>query len=249
VAFTSNSPRIVGGDPNKTYDVFLRDLPPVPVLTPVSLDLGAGAVGTTSAPGAATLANAGWSRLAVTGSSIGGGDKKDFRIVLDGCKDRVLRRNEACSVSVVFSPTAKGTRTATLAIADNHTGSPRTVRLRGQASQARLKLDPEIGPPGIVTVATGTGFPPGSLVSLRWSEGMTPTMADVTADEKGRFSVQVLVFHNDRTGPRDLIAESATGSGFPPTTAEMLVVKPTTVPPMFAQLRIVDLPIVLVMRG
>ena len=86
-------------------------------------------------------------------------------------------------------------------------------------------------------------------MALRWSEGITPDLPEITADDKGRFSVQVLVFHNDRTGPRELIAESATGTGFPPATAEMLVVKPTTVPPTFARLRIVDLPIILVMRG
>jgi hypothetical protein len=249
VAFASDGPRILDGDQNKTYDVFLRDLPPVPVLTPATLDLGAGAVGTTSAPGAATLANAGWSPLSVTKASITGGDKGDFQLVADGCAGRQLRRNEACTVSVIFTPKAKGTRTSTLAIADSHTGSPRTVRLRGRASQAKLRLSPEIGPPGIVTIATGTGFPPGAPVVLRWSEGITPNLPAITADDNGRFSVQVLVFHNDRTGPRELIAESATGTGFPPATAEMLVVKPSTVPPTFARLRIVDLPIILVMRG
>jgi hypothetical protein len=150
---------------------------------------------------------------------------------------------------VIFTPTVKGTRTSTLAIADTHTGSPRTVRLRGRASQAKLRISPEIGPPGIVTIATGTGFPPGATVRLRWSEGLTPTMADVVADEEGRFSTQVLVFHNDSTGPRALIAESATGTGFPPATAEMLVVKPSTVPPTFARLRMLNLPVILVMRG
>ena len=148
VAFASNGNRILDDDPNNTYDVFLRDLPPVPVLTPPTLDLGAGAVGTTSAPGAATLANAGWTPLSVTKASITGGDKGDFKLVADGCAGRQLRRNEACTVSVIFTPKAKGTRTSTLAIADSHTGSPRTVRLRGRASQAKLRLSPEIGPPG-----------------------------------------------------------------------------------------------------
>ncbi len=249
VAFASDGSRILDGDPNKTYDVFLRDLPPVPVLTPATLDLGAGAVGTTSAPAAATLANAGWSPLTVTGARLSGGDKSDFRIVADGCDDRALKRNEGCSVSVVFAPTARGTRTATLEITDTHTGSPRTVRLRGRASQARLKLDPAIGPPGIVTIVTGTGFPPGARVLLRWSEGITPTLPEITADDKGRFSMPVLVFHNDRTGPRDLVAESATGTGFPPASEEMLVVRPSTVPPTFGLLRVVDLPIMLVIRG
>ena len=249
VAFASDSTVLVNGDDNKAYDVFLRDLPPVPVINPATLDLGSRAVGTESLPLAATLGNAGWSPLTVTGATIAGTNKADFRVVADGCKDRRLARNEACSVSVVFKPTGKGARAATLQVADTFTGSPRTVRLRGRASLAKLTLDPPIGPPGIVTIAEGSGFPPNSQVRLRWTIGITPRLATVVADGSGRFRVPVLVFHNDRTGRRELSAEAVDGTAFPAVAASMLVTKPAVIPPRFDIIRIIDLPLVLVFRG
>lgn len=249
IAFASTSPSLVRGDSNEAPDVFLRDLPPAPEISPAVLDLGSQPVGSASLPAAAVLRNAGWSPLKVTGASLGGPARRDFRIVADGCRGRLLRRDEACTVSVQFKPVAKGTRTATLAVADSHAGSPRTVRLRGQASQAKLVLDPRIGPPGFVTIAKGAGFPPGARVRLSWSEGITPPLGDVVADANGSFRVQVLVFHNDVTGPRDLVAEPVSATAFPAVSTPMLVTPGSTVPPAFAILRIVDLPFMLVIRG
>ncbi len=252
IAFASDSTTLVRGDGNETFDVFLRDLPPSPVINPATLNLGAATVGTESLPLAATLANGGWSPLTVDGASLTGGNKGDFRVVADGCAGRRLARNEACSVTVVFAPTAKGPRTTTLAVADSFAGSPRTVRLTGRAAQpinARLTLDPPLGPPGIVTIAEGTGFPPGAVVRLSWSQGITPHLRDVTADAKGRFRIPVLVFHNDRTGQRELQAEAVAGTGFAPVRAPMLVTRGSVVPPRFDIVRIIDLPLVLVIRG
>jgi len=249
VAFASDSPQLVDRDTNKAFDAFLRDLPPLPVINPSTLDLGSRAVDTESLPLAATLGNGGWTPLRVTGARISGPNRDDFRIVADGCRARVLRRNEACTVSVVFRPRGKGTRTATLEVADGFAGSPRTVRLRGRASQASLELDPPIGPPGIVTIVTGSGFPPGTAVSLSWSRGITPTMDPVVTDARGAFRVPVLVFHNDRTGARELLAASLDGTAFPSVSATMLVTRPSVVPPRFELLRFIDLPFVLVIRG
>ena len=249
VAFTSNSPNLVDGDGNEVHDVFLRDLPPVPVITPATLNLGSRAVDTESLPLAATLGNAGWSPLQVSGATITGANRDDFGIVADGCRARELRRNEACTVSVTFHPLGKGTRVATLEVADDFGGSPRTVRLRGLASKGEIVLDPPIGQPGIVTVAEGSGFPPNTPIVLSWSQGITPRMEPVVTDARGAFRVQVLVFHNDRTGPRELRAVPFDGTAFPPVAATMLVTRPTAVPPQFAILRFIDVPLVLVIRG
>ncbi|HYO43974.1 MAG TPA: hypothetical protein VES19_12315 [Candidatus Limnocylindrales bacterium] len=249
VAFASDSVVLVDGDGNEAFDVFLRDLPPSPVINPATLELGSRAVGTESLPLAATLGNAGWMPLAVTGATISGASRADFRIVADGCAGRSLRRNEACSVSVVFLPTATGARAATLEVADAFAGSPRTVRLRGSASQARLTLDPPIGPPGIVTIAEGSGFPPNTAVRLAWTIGITARLGTIVTDAAGTFRVPVLVFHNDRTGRRELAAEAVDGSAFPSVAATMLVTKPPVIPPRFDIIRIIDLPLVLVIRG
>lgn len=92
-----------------------------------------------------------------------------------------------------------------------------------------LKLNPPLGPPGFVTLALGTGFPPGSTVKLVWSVGISaPTNAVVAGN--GTFAVQMLVFHRDRLGPRDLVA---TGPGFAPVKAAFTVVPGTQQPDDF----------------
>jgi hypothetical protein len=108
-------------------------------------------------------------------------------------------------------------------------GAPVTV------IQPVLNLDPPIGPPGFVTIATGTNFPPGAVLTLVWREGLSaPT--EITVDSFGRFQAQVLVFHKDRLGPRLLVAVRVRGgAAFGDVVArqEFLVVPPTQGPPKF----------------
>lgn len=249
VAFYSNAPTLVQGDDNKTFDVFIRDFPPVPLLNPAVVEFGTRAVGTDRVPGAAVLVNAGWGPLTVAAVSVDGPARADYRIEANGCTTRILYRAEACTVTLSFSPAKAGARTATLKIADSHTGSPRTARLSGRGSLATLVLDPPVGRPGLVVMATGSGFPPGAQLRLRWSIGLTPSLPVVTTDARGRFRVQVLVFHNDRIGRRDLVAESVGGSPFPPVEAPLLVTKPSMGPPGFLLQRMIGLPLVLLIRG
>ncbi len=249
VAFASTSPNLVDGDSGTTADVFLRDLPPAPVLNPPVLDLGARAVGTVALPAAVLYTNLGWSPVTVGKATISGPAAGDFSVVADGCDGRTLRRSEACTISVDFAPSAKGSRSATLEVPDDFTGSPRTTALTGAGSKAALTLDPAIGPPGIVVVVHGGGFPAGSSVRLRWSAGITPTLAPIVADASGSFEVQVLVFHSDVTGPRDLVAEPVDGTAFPPVSGRMLVTMPSVTPPGFLLRRFIDLPLMLVIRG
>ena len=167
VAFTSLSPRLVANDKGGFADVFLRDFPPAPRLVPPAIDFGSLAVGAPGAPAAATLRNDGWGPLVVRPATIGGPARTDYDVLADGCNGRTLHRTEACTVTVSFTPSAPGARTATLAVPYVFSSSPRTSRLSGSGKKApvvrqgRLKIDPDIGPPGTVTIATGTGFAAG----------------------------------------------------------------------------------------
>lgn len=254
VAFASDSPRMAKGDRGTFTDVFLRDRvpvppvpaatpppqtakPPAPTITPPELDLGSLALGAAGAPGAAVLTNAGGSPLRVIGASITGVQASSFSIVMDGCADRVLAPGEGCSVSVVFMPDGEGDRSARLEIADAYAGSPRTVRLLGRVSRGMVTLDPPIGPPGMVVVAIGSGFPAGIGINLAWSDGITPDLGEIVTDANGGFRVGVLVFHNDVTGIRDLLVEPADGTALPPTRARMRVTQATVVPPGFWMIR------------
>ena len=264
VAFYSNAQTLVDGDTGRTVDVYIRDFPPVPQLSPSVIDFGAGVVGTATLSGAAVLVNAGWGPLVVSGATISGSAKGDYKVQANGCTKRTLHRSEACTVTIGFSPKESGARIATLKVADSFTGSPRTARLTGQGSlppptvtpapspvvPPELAVEPGVARPGLVVTAKGSGFPPGAQVRLRWSRGITGNLPVITADAGGAFSHQVLVFHNDLLGKRDLLAESAGGSPFPPVAAPLLVTESPMGPPAFEIMRLLlSLPLVLMIRG
>jgi Tol biopolymer transport system component len=233
VAFASTGPDLVPGDANGRSDVFIRDLPPVPRLEPAVIDFGTRSVGVSPGTAAGVLSNAGWAPLTVNAASIAGKDQGDFSVLADGCAGQVLHGGEACTVTVGFAPTQAGVRSAKLEIADSYTGSPRTAALTGSGSSAKIVLDPPLGPPGIVVIATGSGFPAGAQITLSWSVGITPVMPVVTADAKGRFEVPVLVMRNDQVGQRDLLAAWAGGPQFPTLQTPMLVTIAPAAPPRF----------------
>ncbi len=100
--------------------------------------------------------------------------------------------------------------------------------------QPVLTVDPPIGPPGFVTVATGTNFPPDAVLKLVWQQGISAP-SEITVDASGGFRAQVLVFHKDRLGPRLLVAVQVGGPAFGNVTTArpFLVVPRTQDPPNF----------------
>ncbi|HET9848666.1 MAG TPA: Ig-like domain-containing protein [Candidatus Dormibacteraeota bacterium] len=81
--------------------------------------------------------------------------------------------------------------------------------------QPSLALQPPIGPPGFVTFAVGTGFPPNSAVSfLNWDGRLpSPPTPGLTTDGNGAFHAYVLILYHDELGPRYLIAVVANDQG------------------------------------
>lgn len=96
-----------------------------------------------------------------------------------------------------------------------------------------LRLDPVVGPPGFVPLAIGTGFPPGAMVTLTWSRGIS-AHTEVRVGPDGTFRQQVLVFHHDLLGDRRLVA---TGTGFGPVDAGFTVLPATLQPKDFVERR------------
>jgi hypothetical protein len=105
------------------------------------------------------------------------------------------------------------------------------VRLIGAGSNAQLTVDPPSGPPGIVTIAEGKGFPPNIAIVLSWTVGINQRRAPVVTDATGAFRAQVLIFHHDVEGPRDLVASPADGKSFRPIAVDFFVSTPTGAPP------------------
>ncbi|BCJ56871.1 VWA domain-containing protein [Micromonospora endophytica] len=112
----------------------------------------------------------------------------------------------------------------------------RTAQAPVRVLAPAVRVDPTIGPPGFVTAAIGTDFPPGARVRLRWSPGITTTPDTVTVAADGSFRTQILVLRKDTLGPRDLSAERVSGRAFAPVRAPepFLVVPRGFAPPLFA---------------
>jgi hypothetical protein len=98
-------------------------------LTPTSLTYAEQAIGTTSAPQSVSVANSGDAPLLINSAAVP--NTLDFTQVHDGCSGLTLAPGTSCSVSITFSPTASGTRSAALVVTDTAPGSPQTVPLTG----------------------------------------------------------------------------------------------------------------------
>ena len=233
VTFASGGADLVAGDNNGAADVFIRDLPPVPKLNPPTVDFGTRAVGVSPSTAAGVLTNAGWGPMTMQPAALAGSNAADFSVLGDGCSGVTLYRGEPCTVTVGFVPQKPGARTAQLRIAMNAPGSPSVLTLKGRGSQAVIVLNPPLGQQGIVVVATGDHFPANAEIQLTWSTGITPNLPVVKADSHGHWQVQVLVFHHDITGVRNLVATWVGGPEFPTVQVPMLVTVRTVTPPGF----------------
>jgi Abnormal spindle-like microcephaly-assoc'd, ASPM-SPD-2-Hydin len=97
-------------------------------LNPNALSFGAQAVGTTSASKNIIVTNHEKPIVTFTSITITGADPADFSQT-NNCTS--LSKGTTCTVSVTFTPTAKGGRTATLMLTDSGTNSPQTAKLAG----------------------------------------------------------------------------------------------------------------------
>ncbi|HWC85460.1 MAG TPA: choice-of-anchor D domain-containing protein, partial [Solirubrobacteraceae bacterium] len=96
-----------------------------------SLTFASQAIGTTSAPQSITVTNTGSASLFISSAATRGADPLDFTEVSDGCSGLTLDVGASCSVSITFSPTASGARSATFNLSDNAPASLQTVPIAG----------------------------------------------------------------------------------------------------------------------
>ncbi len=106
------------------------------VIAPTSLTFTSQTLGTTSAPQSVTVSNTGTAAINFAGFKVTGTNAGDFGVPLPTSGTMCngagsLAVGASCTINVLFTPTAVGTRTATLNVADNVTGSPQTVALTG----------------------------------------------------------------------------------------------------------------------
>jgi trimeric autotransporter adhesin len=116
-------------------------------------------VGTTSAtPLTATVTNSGTAALNISGITLTGTESGDFAFFPASANTcgTSLAVNTSCTVSVTFTPTATGARSASISITDNARGvsnSQQTIKLSGNAVQPTATLS-----------ATSVTFTPAQIV-------------------------------------------------------------------------------------
>jgi VCBS repeat protein/HYDIN/CFA65/VesB family protein/FG-GAP repeat protein len=156
VSFTNNGP----GSPNAVA-LIGNTLPGgAAVLSPTSVSFPHQYVGTTGLPQSVTLTNSGTATLNITNIAA---SPSDFG-VLSACGNSVAA-GASCAIGVFFDPTVSGTRTGTLTVTNDGTGSPQTVSLTGMgqdftvgASSPSASVSPGQSATYTVSVSPGGGF-------------------------------------------------------------------------------------------
>jgi Concanavalin A-like lectin/glucanases superfamily/FG-GAP-like repeat/HYDIN/CFA65/VesB-like, Ig-like domain/Abnormal spindle-like microcephaly-assoc'd, ASPM-SPD-2-Hydin/FIMAH domain/NHL repeat len=103
---------------------------PLASLSTSSLDFGSQGTGTTSAAQTVTITNSGAALLNITNISMTGANPGDFGFTSDSLPISIAPGNTTM-VQVTFSPTAGGSRSATLSLTDNAGNSPQSIALSG----------------------------------------------------------------------------------------------------------------------
>ena len=134
---------------------------PVVSLSPTSLSFGNQQVNTTSAVRVVTLHNSGNAALTINSIGLSGSNSGDFH-QQNTCpsSSSTLAAGASCTISVTFTPSAEGSRSASLTITDNASGSPQSVALSGTGvlGMPPTGSDPYAQPPADNT----------QQVTLRW---------------------------------------------------------------------------------
>jgi hypothetical protein len=164
--------------------------PPAPgvTLSPTSLSFGSQQIGTSSVPAPVTLTNSGTAALTISGIAVSGTNPGDFGWTTTcPTSPSTVPAGASCSVSVTFSPSATGSRSASLRITDDASGSPHTAALSGTGSS--------------------TSPPPGPAVSLTPGSLTFGTQAIATTS-----AAQSSTLKNTGSGPLTITSMSMTGS-------------------------------------
>ncbi|HYM06899.1 MAG TPA: LamG-like jellyroll fold domain-containing protein [Terriglobales bacterium] len=116
---------------------------PVVSLRGANVAFGNQTTGTTSNAQTVTLANTGGAVLTISGITISGTNSNDFAQT-NNCASSIAP-NSSCAISVTFTPSATGTRSATITMSDNAPGSPHTIALSGTGlASTTLSISPGV---------------------------------------------------------------------------------------------------------
>lgn len=122
---------ISGGNGPFVINLIGVGLTPSGMLSPLQLNFGDVAVGTTSTVQTVTLTNTGSGSIAVPNIFLAGPNIADFLIQTDGCSGQTIPSGGTCTISVVARPQQQGPRNAQLAISPLFNDNIVTLKVNG----------------------------------------------------------------------------------------------------------------------
>ena len=146
------SPQVVNLTGTGTAGPGISFTPPSVTFTPPQ------PVGTTSAPVTVTATNTGNAPLHITAIAITGLNNGDFSLGANTCTGGPIAVGSNCSVSVTFTPTATGTRSANLVFTDDAPSNP-PVPLSGTGSTTGPVINLSPNPVTFADQGVGTTSP------------------------------------------------------------------------------------------
>lgn len=171
--------------------------PPAPVasISPTGLSFGSVTINTPSTAQTVKLTNTGDAILSITGIAVTGTNASDFA-QSNTCGNSVAA-GANCAISVIFTPKATGSRSASLTITDNAANSPQTVSLSGTGTNT---------PTPTATLSTG------SLVFSGQNIGSTSTVQAVTLSNTGNATLNITGIAVTGTNAGDFAQTNTCGS-------------------------------------
>src|SRR5258708_6335922 len=176
---------------------------PVAALFPASVAFGSITVGESSRSKVATLTNTGDQALSVNAIGVAGANASDFVATPNCSVPTVISPNATCSVSLVFAPTAAGTRQATLTVRDNAPGTPQSILVSGNGASA------------VPTVA----LTPGSLSFASTTLGSSSPVQNITITSSGSASLHISSVLPSGANLADFHVNSACSAAHPAGTS------------------------------
>jgi hypothetical protein len=139
----------------------------------------------------AVLTNGGGGTLSITSIHIGGVDPQDFPVTSDGCTGAALGAGQSCKVFVQFTPTATGTRVATMIIGDTRGSCVNYVTLAGGGTPSPIasSADCAVPVPGATTTVSSTTTT--STTPSNGVQGFSVSSAQCTSKRKIIVHLQV----------------------------------------------------------
>jgi hypothetical protein len=104
---------------------------PEAAFSATTMTYGSQAVGTDSAPQTVKITNTGSAPLFFSRMAQGGLDPLDFAETDDQCIGLSIPAGASCTLTVIFKPTATGSRTATISVNTNAPNSPQVLTFNG----------------------------------------------------------------------------------------------------------------------